>query len=109
MKSFDAEKGYGYIKQDGGGPDVFVHYAAINATGFRSLEEEQVTFDVTQGPKGPKRKTSLPFTCRTNAKRPGRRLASLSGCKRMANAGAPAACCGSGSQRRWTCAVPPNE
>lgn len=54
VKWFNAEKGFGFIAQQGGGPDVFVHYTAINAAGFRSLEENQtVTFDVTQGPKGP--------------------------------------------------------
>ena len=40
--------------QDGGGPDVFAHFSAIQATGYRSLEENQrVEFEITQGPKGP--------------------------------------------------------
>ncbi len=54
MKWFDAEKGFGFIAQDGGGPDVFAHFSAINSTGFRELQEGQAgTFDVTQGRKGP--------------------------------------------------------
>ncbi|GAA0295580.1 cold-shock protein [Kineococcus aurantiacus] len=54
VKWFNAEKGYGFIEQDGGGPDVFVHYSAIGGSGYRSLEENQrVEFEVTQGQKGP--------------------------------------------------------
>jgi cold shock protein len=54
VKWFNAEKGFGFIAQDGGGADVFAHYSAINAQGFRELTEGQkVEFDVTQGPKGP--------------------------------------------------------
>ena len=54
VKWFNAEKGFGFIAQDGGGPDVFVHYSAIDSSGYRSLDEAQrVEFEVTQGPKGP--------------------------------------------------------
>lgn len=56
VKWFNAEKGYGFIAVDGGGPndDVFVHYTAIETTGFRTLDEGQrVEFETTQGPKGP--------------------------------------------------------
>ena len=41
VKWFNAEKGYGFIAVDGGGPDVFVHYSAIESTGFRTLDEGQ--------------------------------------------------------------------
>ncbi|GAA1015703.1 MULTISPECIES: cold-shock protein [Streptomyces] len=54
VKWFNAEKGFGFIAQDGGGADVFAHYSNIVAQGFRELHEGQkVSFDVTQGQKGP--------------------------------------------------------
>ena len=53
-KWFNAEKGFGFIAQDGGGADVFVHYSNIASDGYRSLDEGQrVEFEVTQGQKGP--------------------------------------------------------
>jgi CspA family cold shock protein len=53
VKWFNADKGFGFIAQDNG-PDVFVHYSAIDASGFKALNEgDQVEFEVTQGPKGP--------------------------------------------------------
>ncbi len=52
VKWFNAEKGYGFIQREGGS-DLFVHYTAIEGSGYRSLEEGQaVEFEVTQGPKG---------------------------------------------------------
>lgn len=54
VKWFSAEKGYGFIERQDGQGDVFVHFSAINGDGFRTLEEGQrVTFEVTQGQKGP--------------------------------------------------------
>jgi CspA family cold shock protein len=53
VKWFNDSKGFGFIKQDGGGEDVFCHQSVIQVTGFRSLAEGQrVEFDVKQGPKG---------------------------------------------------------
>jgi CspA family cold shock protein len=53
VKWFNAEKGYGFISQDDG-PDVFVHFSAIDMQGYKTLEEGQrVEFEVTQGQKGP--------------------------------------------------------
>jgi CspA family cold shock protein len=53
VKWFNAEKGYGFLAQDGGGPDVFVHYSSINSTGYRELAEgDRVSFEVTQGQRG---------------------------------------------------------
>jgi CspA family cold shock protein len=54
VKWFNDDKGFGFIAQDGGGADVFVHHTSIAGTGFKSLKDDQrVEFEITQGPKGP--------------------------------------------------------
>jgi cold shock protein len=62
VKWFNAEKGYGFIAADDNGPDVFVHYSAIQSDGFRTLEENQrVSFEASQGAKGPQADTVRPM------------------------------------------------
>jgi len=54
VKWFSAEKGYGFITPDDGGKDLFVHFNAIQGSGYRSLNEGQrVSFESEEGPKGP--------------------------------------------------------
>lgn len=61
VKWFNPDKGFGFITPEEGGPDVFAHFSAIAASGFRTLEENQrVEFEVTQGQKGPQAENIRP-------------------------------------------------
>lgn len=61
VKWFNEAKGFGFLSQDNGGDDVFVHFSAILGDGFRTLNEGQkVTFEVEQGPKGPQATSVTP-------------------------------------------------
>ena len=63
VKWFNGEKGYGFISNDNGGEDVFVHFSAIQSTGFRSLTEGQkVSYDVEQDPKNSKKLRAVNVT-----------------------------------------------
>jgi CspA family cold shock protein len=81
VKWFNADKGFGFITQDNGGPDVFAHYSAIAADGYRSLEENQrVEFEIQQGQSAKPRRRDRRLTfarlpCGTDSVPHGRRVA----------------------------------
>jgi CspA family cold shock protein len=61
VKWFNDSKGFGFITPDDGGKDLFAHFSAIQGSGFKTLKENQkVTLDVAQGPKGPQAQNIRP-------------------------------------------------
>lgn len=63
VKWFNAEKGYGFIK-DEEGKDIFVHFSSINSDGYKTLEEGQkVTYDLVESDRGPQAKNVTVVTC----------------------------------------------
>ncbi|KJY30549.1 cold-shock protein [Streptomyces sp. NRRL S-495] len=61
VKHYDVNKGFGFIAQDDGGPDVFAHFSNIATPGVRELKENQrVSYDVVQGPRGPEAGSIVP-------------------------------------------------
>lgn len=61
VKWFNADKGFGFIAPDDGGADLFVHFSAIQSSGYRTLDEGQkVEFEVSQGQKGPQAENVRP-------------------------------------------------
>jgi cold shock protein len=62
VKWFNDSKGFGFITPDDGGKDLFAHFSAIQGSGFKTLKENQkVSFDVAQGPKGPQAQNIKPI------------------------------------------------
>jgi CspA family cold shock protein len=62
VKWFNESKGFGFIAQDNGGDDVFVHFSSIQVGGFKTLNEGQkVSFEIEQGAKGPKATNVVPI------------------------------------------------
>jgi CspA family cold shock protein len=69
VKWFNDAKGFGFITPDGGGEDLFAHFSEVKADGFKSLQENQkVSFEVKQGPKGKQAGQSHQETCIPSAR-----------------------------------------